>query len=161
MSIWLDDLSRERIESGNLAEVVKKKSVVGVTTNPTIFAAAIGDGESRGIVHPAHDGGVASGRKCCDNSRFRYLRRRHVRALNFRNLILRYDSTELGRLPVVVATQDATPVVQFQLRITQDIRDAAMGKRRSDCSNNYLGRLVQDDESANHDIITGLDLPRY
>ncbi len=45
VSIWLDDLSRERIETGNLAELVKSKSVVGVTTNPTIFAAAIADGE--------------------------------------------------------------------------------------------------------------------
>ena len=45
VSIWLDDLSRERIETGNLADLVKEKSVVGVTTNPTIFAAAISDGE--------------------------------------------------------------------------------------------------------------------
>jgi transaldolase len=45
VSIWLDDLSRERIESGNLAALVKEKSVVGVTTNPTIFAAAIANGE--------------------------------------------------------------------------------------------------------------------
>jgi transaldolase len=45
VSIWLDDLSRERIESGTLADLVKEKSVVGVTTNPTIFAAAIADGE--------------------------------------------------------------------------------------------------------------------
>jgi transaldolase len=45
VSIWLDDLSRERIETGNLAELVEQKSVVGVTTNPTIFAAAIADGE--------------------------------------------------------------------------------------------------------------------
>jgi transaldolase len=45
VSIWLDDLSRERIESGNLAELVKEKHVVGVTTNPTIFASAIADGE--------------------------------------------------------------------------------------------------------------------
>lgn len=45
VSIWLDDLSRERIETGNLAELVAEKSVVGVTTNPTIFAAAISDGE--------------------------------------------------------------------------------------------------------------------
>ena len=44
VSIWLDDLSRERIETGNLAELVKEKSVVGVTTNPTIFAGAIADG---------------------------------------------------------------------------------------------------------------------
>ena len=45
VSIWLDDLSRERIESGSLAELVKERSVVGVTTNPTIFAGAIADGE--------------------------------------------------------------------------------------------------------------------
>jgi transaldolase len=45
ISIWLDDLSRERIESGSLADLVKEKHVVGVTTNPTIFAAAISDGE--------------------------------------------------------------------------------------------------------------------
>ena len=45
VSIWLDDLSRERIESGNLADLVKQRSVVGVTTNPTIFAAALADGE--------------------------------------------------------------------------------------------------------------------
>jgi transaldolase len=45
VSIWLDDLSRERIESGNLAELVKEKHVVGVTTNPTIFASAIAEGE--------------------------------------------------------------------------------------------------------------------
>jgi transaldolase len=41
VSIWLDDLSRERIESGNLAEMISDYSVRGVTTNPTIFAAAL------------------------------------------------------------------------------------------------------------------------
>ncbi|MGI5459525.1 transaldolase [Streptomyces sp. CA-249302] len=45
VSIWLDDLSRRRIESGNLAELVENKNVVGVTTNPSIFQAAIGSGE--------------------------------------------------------------------------------------------------------------------
>jgi transaldolase len=45
VSIWLDDLSRERIETGNLADLVKDKNVVGVTTNPTIFAGAIAEGE--------------------------------------------------------------------------------------------------------------------
>ncbi|MEU5043706.1 transaldolase [Streptomyces griseorubiginosus] len=44
VSIWLDDLSRKRIESGNLAELVATKHVVGVTTNPSIFQAAIGSG---------------------------------------------------------------------------------------------------------------------
>ncbi|MDR6976196.1 transaldolase [Streptomyces sp. 3330] len=45
VSIWLDDLSRKRIASGNLAELVETKNVVGVTTNPSIFQAAIGSGE--------------------------------------------------------------------------------------------------------------------
>ncbi|MEV7737514.1 transaldolase [Streptomyces sp. NPDC088921] len=45
VSIWLDDLSRKRIESGNLAGLVATKHVVGVTTNPSIFQAAIGSGE--------------------------------------------------------------------------------------------------------------------
>ena len=45
VSIWLDDLSRERLESGNLAELVKQRHVVGVTTNPTIFASALDKGE--------------------------------------------------------------------------------------------------------------------
>ncbi|MFG3546207.1 transaldolase [Streptomyces sp. NPDC047725] len=45
VSIWLDDLSRRRIESGNLAGLVETKNVVGVTTNPSIFQAAIGSGE--------------------------------------------------------------------------------------------------------------------
>lgn len=45
VSIWLDDLSRERLESGNLADLVAHSSVVGVTTNPSIFAAALANGE--------------------------------------------------------------------------------------------------------------------
>ncbi|WP_345655559.1 transaldolase [Streptomyces siamensis] len=45
VSIWLDDLSRKRIASGNLAELIASRHVVGVTTNPSIFQAAIGSGE--------------------------------------------------------------------------------------------------------------------
>jgi len=45
VSIWLDDLSRERLETGNLAELIKNDNVVGVTTNPSIFAAALAEGE--------------------------------------------------------------------------------------------------------------------
>ena len=41
VSIWLDDLSRTRIESGNLQELIKDKNVVGVTTNPSIFQKAL------------------------------------------------------------------------------------------------------------------------
>ena len=40
VSIWLDDLSRAQIRSGELARLIAEQSVTGVTTNPTIFAAA-------------------------------------------------------------------------------------------------------------------------
>ncbi|MFM6975089.1 MAG: transaldolase, partial [Agromyces sp.] len=46
VSIWLDDLSRDRIKTGNLAELIENWNVVGVTTNPTIFAGALSNGES-------------------------------------------------------------------------------------------------------------------
>ena len=45
VSIWLDDLSRSRIVSGNLSDLIETRSVVGVTTNPTIFAGALAKGE--------------------------------------------------------------------------------------------------------------------
>ena len=45
VSIWLDDLSRGRITSGNLIELITDRNVVGVTTNPTIFQGAISAGE--------------------------------------------------------------------------------------------------------------------
>lgn len=45
VSIWLDDLSRQRITSGNLAELIGSRNISGVTTNPTIFAGALAKGE--------------------------------------------------------------------------------------------------------------------
>ena len=44
VSVWLDDLDRHRIESGNLKELIETKSVVGVTTNPSIFEKALTSG---------------------------------------------------------------------------------------------------------------------
>src|ERR1035437_702637 len=41
VSVWLDDLSRERLTSGSLAALARDRGVSGVTTNPTIFARAI------------------------------------------------------------------------------------------------------------------------
>ena len=41
VAVWLDDLSRSRLESGHLAMLVRNDGVVGVTTNPSIFCAAI------------------------------------------------------------------------------------------------------------------------
>jgi transaldolase len=46
VSIWLDDLSRELLRSGDLQRLLDTKSVVGVTTNPTIFASALAKGDA-------------------------------------------------------------------------------------------------------------------
>ncbi|HEX8004013.1 MAG TPA: transaldolase [Mycobacteriales bacterium] len=46
VAIWLDDLSRERLRTGNLAALAREKRVVGVTTNPTIFQKALERGDA-------------------------------------------------------------------------------------------------------------------
>ncbi|MGN6330808.1 MAG: transaldolase [Motilibacteraceae bacterium] len=46
VSVWLDDLSRHRLATGDLARLISERHVVGVTTNPTIFQKALADGGS-------------------------------------------------------------------------------------------------------------------
>jgi len=46
VSVWLDDLSRERLEAGTLAELIRDHHVVGITTNPTIFQKALSKGSA-------------------------------------------------------------------------------------------------------------------
>src|ERR1700730_18382503 len=55
VSIWLDTLSRELLQSGEFAELVREYGVTGATSNPTIFAKAITgsdryDGQLRQLV---------------------------------------------------------------------------------------------------------------
>jgi len=45
VSIWLDDLSRELLQTDELKRLITERGVVGVTTNPTIFAAALAKGD--------------------------------------------------------------------------------------------------------------------
>jgi transaldolase len=52
VSVWLDDISRQRLTTGNLASLIRDKHVVGVTSNPTIFAHALASGS-------AYDGQLA------------------------------------------------------------------------------------------------------
>src|SRR4051794_3816199 len=46
VSVWLDDLSRDRLISGNLQQLIENRSVVGITTNPSIFQQAISHGQA-------------------------------------------------------------------------------------------------------------------
>ncbi|MDQ4084731.1 MAG: transaldolase [Actinomycetota bacterium] len=45
VSVWLDDLSRERLRDGHLRRLIEERHVVGVTSNPTIFAKAVSDAD--------------------------------------------------------------------------------------------------------------------
>ena len=66
VSIWLDDLSRDRLTSGSLANLVAHDHVAGVTTNPTIFARAIAEGGAyEAQLRDLAARGVEGGRRGC------------------------------------------------------------------------------------------------
>ena len=46
VSVWLDDISRERLRTGNLEALIRDFHVRGVTSNPTIFANALAKGDA-------------------------------------------------------------------------------------------------------------------
>jgi len=46
VSVWLDDISRDRLRTGNLEMLIRDYQVRGVTSNPTIFAHALSNGEA-------------------------------------------------------------------------------------------------------------------
>ena len=46
VAVWLDDISRERLRTGNLADLIRYYHVIGVTSNPTIFASALSKGSA-------------------------------------------------------------------------------------------------------------------
>ena len=45
VSAWIDSLSREMLHSGALARLIEEDSIVGVTSNPTIFQKALAEGD--------------------------------------------------------------------------------------------------------------------
>jgi transaldolase len=45
VAVWLDDVSRQRLTSGGLDKLRRENHVVGVTSNPTIFAKALADAD--------------------------------------------------------------------------------------------------------------------
>jgi transaldolase len=56
VAVWLDDISRDRLRTGNLAQLMRDDHVVGVTSNPTIFAHALANGTA--YDGQAHDLGI-------------------------------------------------------------------------------------------------------
>ena len=78
VSIWLDDLSRELIETGKISELITERNVVGVTSNPSIFQAALSKGErynddlaaltkaGKGVDEVVHELTTSDVRSACD-----------------------------------------------------------------------------------------------
>jgi transaldolase len=63
-SVWVDFISREALQNGELERMVREDSVVGLTSNPTIFQKAISSGDSyddqlREVLERTEDGGEA------------------------------------------------------------------------------------------------------
>src|SRR6188472_2989037 len=70
---------------------------------------------SGGVIYSAHDGGVVTWWKVCDDRRFVRVRRSVAAILNILHLILSDDAAEDRMLPVVItANHSASPVVQFE-----------------------------------------------
>jgi transaldolase len=46
VAVWLDDISRDRLRTGNLEQLIRERHVIGVTSNPTIFAHALANGSA-------------------------------------------------------------------------------------------------------------------
>src|SRR6201995_3740708 len=56
VAVWLDDISRERLRTGNLQQLIDDDHVLGVTSNPTICASALAKGDA--YDQQAHDLGI-------------------------------------------------------------------------------------------------------
>ena len=90
VAIWLDDMSRNRLVSGNFAELIRDKHIVGATTNPSIFQKAL----SQGAAYDAQLGELArpgSGRGRGRARDHHHRRAQRVRRHQARVPVLRWD----------------------------------------------------------------------
>jgi transaldolase len=60
VAIWLDGLSRARLAGGSLVRLIRDRHVVGVTTNPTIFARAIPGSDHDDVAHTLEHEGLTT-----------------------------------------------------------------------------------------------------
>jgi transaldolase len=98
VSIWLDDLSRPLISSGGLRSLVDHSSVVGVTTNPTIFAGALAKGDA----YNDQIKGLAAEAKNVDEAAFALITSDVQNACDIMAPIYRTSHGEDGRVSIEV-----------------------------------------------------------
>ena len=158
VSVWLDDLSRERLETGNLAELVRDASVVGVTTNPSIFAAALADGQryDAALKALAADGADVDGavfalttddvRNACD-----VLAPVHERSGG------RDGRVSIEVSPTVAHDEDETVSQALELWRTVDRPNAMIKIPATDAGLGAITRVLGEGISVNVTLIFGLD----
>jgi transaldolase len=98
VSIWLDDLSRPLITGGGLQSLIDTSSVVGVTTNPTIFAGALSHGDSYG----EQIAGLAAGGRTVEESVFALMTEDVRNACDILEPVYRASGGEDGRVSIEV-----------------------------------------------------------
>jgi transaldolase len=98
VSIWLDDLSRPLITSGGLQTLIDTSSVVGVTTNPTIFAGAL----SQGDTYREQITGLAAGGKTVEEAVFALTTEDVRNACDILEPVYRASGGEDGRVSIEV-----------------------------------------------------------
>src|SRR5262245_55963538 len=113
---------------------------------------------SGGTVHPAHDRGVVARWKACDDRRFARVRWSVAAVLNILDLVVRDDAANNRMPPVVIAANHSSvSVVQFQRRISEEIRNIMLAQLRANSTYDHVSRLTPlNDESANHYVIASL-----
>ena len=98
VSIWLDDLSRPLITGGGLQALIDSSCVVGVTTNPTIFAGAL----SQGDAYSDQIKGLAAEGKSIEEAAFALITRDVQNACDIMAPIYRASQGEDGRVSIEV-----------------------------------------------------------
>jgi transaldolase len=98
VSIWLDDLSRPLITGGGLQSLIDTSSVVGVTTNPTIFAGALSHGDS----YREQIAGLAAGGRTVEESVFALMTEDVRNACDILAPVYRASGGEDGRVSIEV-----------------------------------------------------------
>jgi transaldolase len=98
VSIWLDDLSRPLITGGGLQALIDSSCVVGVTTNPTIFAGAL----SQGDAYSDQIKGLAAKGKSIEEAAFALITRDVQNACDIMAPIYRASQGEDGRVSIEV-----------------------------------------------------------
>src|SRR5262249_5702450 len=113
---------------------------------------------SHSAVYPAHDRGVVTCWKVCNDRGFPRVPRRQPAVHDILHLILSDDPADYGSLPVIIrSNQGSVAIVQFQCWVGQWIGNAKLTELRANRTNNHsLWCSALNNEATNHHVVTYL-----